>query len=486
MSGITLSGTVVRDTRLLPSASAVGVRLLDRGVFGALLFLVPLAAIPYGAVEPWWEAIIECSAFILCGCWLVRCHLTGKWPLAGIGLLLPILALAGFALIQSLHLAVRIPGTVPGLAISADPFETRRFFIWIVAIALTGWLLLCHLTSEKRLRALVYVIIGVGLASALFGLARQSLQHVPDAFVLPRLLPGRGYAQFINRNHFAFLAEMSLGLTLGLAFDFRANRNRAAIHVMIALTLWGALVLSNSRGALVANAAQLLFGLLLCAVMFRDRFLPRTHSRALRKVLAPVLVLVLAISLLGLLAIGTAWLGGDAVALRIATLPDEASVESVDGRRGVRRSEILAATWRLFEERPLFGAGFGGYWVAVTKHHFATGESTLRQAHNDYAELLASGGVAGAAIFAWFIISFVRRAVSGVMKTSGFRRAACAGSLVGIFGVAVHSLFDFGLHVTANALVVAALIAIVACAAHQPTATNKPGIPALKASDLPE
>lgn len=453
-------------------------RLLDRGVFGALLILIPLAAIPYGSVEPWWEALVECSVFILCGFWLVRCYITNKWLLAGIGLLIPILALAGFALIQSLPLGIRIPGTVSGLTISADPYETRRFFIWIIAIAIAGWLLLRHVTSEKRLLALVYVVIGIGLASALFGLVRQSLQHGTDVFVLPRLFPGRGYAQFINRNHFAFLAEMSLGLTLGLAFACGAKRQRAAIHVMIALTLWGALVLSNSRGALVANAAQLLFGLLLCAVMFRDRLLPRTRGRALRKVLAPVLVLLLGISLLGLLAVGTAWLGGDAVADRIASLPDEASVESVDGRHGVRRSEILAATWRLFEERPLFGAGFGGYWVAVTKHHVATGESTLRQAHNDYAELLASGGVAGVVIFAWFIISFVRRAVSGVMSTSGLRRAACAGSLVGIFGVAVHSLFDFGLHLTANALVVAALIAIVAFAAHRPTAANELAIPA--------
>jgi O-antigen ligase len=179
-----------------------------------------------------------------------------------------------------------------------------------------------------------------------------------------------------------------------------------------------------------------------------------------------------------LLAVGTAWLGGDAVALRVASLPDEASPESVDGRRGVRRSDILAATWRLFEEHPLFGSGFGGYWVAVTKHHVSSGESTLRQAHNDYAELLASGGVAGAVIFAWFVISFVRRAVSGLQGTNGFRRAACAGSLVGIFGVAVHSLFDFGLHLTANALVVAALIAIVACAANRLTVTNEPGTPA--------
>jgi hypothetical protein len=34
------------------------------------------------------------------------------------------------------------------------------------------------------------------------------------------------------------------------------------------------------------------------------------------------------------------------------------------------------------------------------------------------------------------------------------------GALIGIFGVAVHSLVDFGLHVTINALVLTALVVI--------------------------
>ena len=46
-----------------------------------------------------------------------------------------------------------------------------------------------------------------------------------------------------------------------------------------------------------------------------------------------------------------------------------------------------------------------------------------------------------------------------------FRRAACLGAAIGIAGVAVHSLVDFGLHTIVNALVFTTLIVI---------ATSKP------------
>jgi hypothetical protein len=40
------------------------------------------------------------------------------------------------------------------------------------------------------------------------------------------------------------------------------------------------------------------------------------------------------------------------------------------------------------------------------------------------------------------------------------RRAACLGACIGIAGVAVHSLVDFGLHMLVNALVFTTLIVI--------------------------
>jgi tetratricopeptide (TPR) repeat protein len=85
-------------------------------------------------------------------------------------------------------------------------------------------------------------------------------------------------------------------------------------------------------------------------------------------------------------------------------------------------------------------------------YHDASGRLTPRQAHNDYLEILASGGVIGFALAVWFLVLLARRIVPHLSSNDQFRRAVCFGACVGLFGVAVHSLLDFGLHMTINAL----------------------------------
>jgi hypothetical protein len=74
---------------------------------------------------------------------------------------------------------------------------------------------------------------------------------------------------------------------------------------------------------------------------------------------------------------------------------------------------------------------------------------------------LASGGLIAAALVLWFAVILVRNARRRLALNRGTYRAACLGALTGIFGAAVHSFVDFGLHITINALVFCVLIAII-------------------------
>jgi len=114
----------------------------------------------------------------------------------------------------------------------------------------------------------------------------------------------------------------------------------------------------------------------------------------------------------------------------------------------------------MFKAHPLAGLGFGGYWIGITKYHRASGEITPQQAHNDYLELMASGGVVGCVLAVWFLVIFVRRARSSLRSHDPYYRAACLGALTGMFGVVVHSFVDFGIHITINALLFATLLVI--------------------------
>ena len=479
-------------------------RWLDRAIFVLLVVLLFAVAAPYASVDPWWEGFFEACVFALGALWMIEGMLGGAWLVASHRLLIPLVALLAFAFAQTLPLpgGAQVAGLRVSRTISADPFETWRFAVRVAALILAAALLLRYTSSARRLRALVFAVVAVGCLSALFGFFRQTATKEALAFVSPRLAENvGGFAQFINRDHFAFLAEMSLGLALGLLISGRSRRERLPVYAAAALCVWAALVMSNSRGGLLGMFAQLAFAALLYFTFVaraarhsendfdedgdarhrhdEDRGVLRRHdedhgarrlhhddggARRLRPVARRSTLLLrvgLVAALFASVFVGVLWVGGEPLATRLGALPGDVSAES-SVRWGDRRVEVWRATWGLIKERPLVGVGFGAFRAGVTAHHDASGEMSLEQAHNDYLEILASGGIVGAALFAWFVAVFLRRALGSLRSQDSFRQAATVGALAGLAAVAVHSLFDFGLHVTANALVFTALAAIAA------------------------
>lgn len=114
----------------------------------------------------------------------------------------------------------------------------------------------------------------------------------------------------------------------------------------------------------------------------------------------------------------------------------------------------------MFRNHPVAGVGLGGYATAIPTYHDASGTLTPQEAHNEYLELISSGGLIGGAIAVWFAILLVRQTRSSLRASNRFRRTAALGATLGIVGVAVHSMVDFGLHMIANALIFAALVVI--------------------------
>ncbi len=440
-------------------ASAVG-NVLSRTIFLSLLSLLILTAIPYGTSQPWWIATFVTIVFALAILWLIDGYRRGSWFVGTVPLVLPLAALAAFAFLQTISFTTSSANAVgfsTWNSISADPYQTRFFVLLILALTISGVLLTRYAASEKRMRIAMNVIICVAIASALFGIVRQTAQHDKD-FGLALLIPDSGYGQFINKNHFAYLMEMALGLVIGLILLRGVKRDQMMIYVAALLPLWTGLVLCGSRGGLVAMMAQVLFAILLFS--FRGRrpssrdasFLRITRSLPVRMTLMVVLIL-------GVL-IGTIWLGGDQLASRIEESRLQLNTDTTPLHEGASRNEIWSATWKMFLAHPIAGVGMAGYWVAVPAFHDASGRLTPQQAHNDYLEMLASGGVIGTILMAWFAVVVVKRIRENLKSENRFRRAACFGATVGIAGVAVHSLVDFGLHTIVNALVFTTLIVI--------------------------
>ena len=301
------------------------------------------------------------------------------------------------------------------------------------------------------------MVIGTAVASAIFGILRQTTQYnVGSLLPLP---PDVGYGQFINRNHFAFLMEMAFGLILGLLLGSGVQREKGLIYLAALLPIWIALVLSSSRGGLIAMLAQIGVAALLFSALARKGRSGQAQSKVLAITQSLLVRIILILTLIAGVIFGTVWLGGDRLATRIE---ERTELNAGDGglRAGANRNDIWKATWRMFLAHPLLGAGMGGYWIAIPAYHDASGTMTPQEAHNDYLELLASGGLVGFGLGVWFGVIVVKRTRRNLTAPNRFRRAACLGATVGIAGVAVHSLVDFGLHVVVNALVFTSLIVI--------------------------
>lgn len=427
--------------------------LLSKGIFGSLLFLVVVVAVPYGTVEPWWRAAFVCVVFVLAIIGIVERLLSGLSAIEGAQILAPMLALSLFALLQTFSLQRGESWS----SISADPYETRFFVLQLLALTLALALLYRYASIPSRIRILIYVVLSVAVASAIYGILRQTMQR-STGFVLPLVKPNQGYGQFINKNHFAFLMEMALGLGLGFIVSGGVKRERVLMFVGMLMPIWTALVLSNSRGGVLAMFSQVIVGTLLLTrvgsinndSVESSRFSKLTRSMAVRLGLVGILTAAL--------LSGVLWVGGDRLLGSFESVSRELDPTASGLNEGATRRDIWHATGKMFLAHPMVGVGLGGYWIAITSYHRASGTLTPQQAHNEYLELLSSGGVIGFALGVWFIAVLFRNIREQLNSQNRFRGAVCFGATLGITGVAVHSLVDFGLHLLANALIFIVLV----------------------------
>ncbi len=418
----------VRGSQRQAAAAAIG-----PVVFYSLLAVIALAAIPYGTVEPWWKALFQCLVFVLAGLCVFEKLLRPDDQRHDYRPFFPLLALIAFAFLQTIAWSTSsIAGTTTGVTLSADVFETRLFIIHLAALVLAGWMLVLHTNNQRRLGLLVDLIIAIGL-----------------------------YAQFINSNHFAFLMEMAIGLALGMSLYRGVTGRRLAFYVTAAVPMWLALILANSRGGILSILCQVLFfGLVLGSGVGRQKQERGDRQSWFRRASRHIVIrAVLALALLTAAIATVIFVGGDPLAGRVEQVQVEFNKQTANSY--VLRQNIWSATWDLIKDHPIAGVGFGGYWIAITKYHKGSGEATPQQAHSDYLELLASGGVIGVAITLWFIFMLVRAVRRKLHRSDAYGRAVTLGAVAGMIAVAVHSLVDFGLHVTINAVVFTVLVSLV-------------------------
>lgn len=295
-------------------------------------------------------------------------------------------------------------------------------------------------------RTIVRAVAWTGLAISTIAIILRASRTVRLYGIWRTGFATEPYGPFINRNHMGSWLVMALPLVIGYVFarGDRRSRERSPLAGLDATMIWlvaaagvilAAAVVSLSRSTAVGVAS----GGFVAALMTLRR---RARS-------APWLVA-----------------GAGALAVMIViSIPR--TVELADRFQDSRttptwaRPQIWRETLPIVRDFALTGTGLGTYSTAMLVYQRSDRIIFFNQAHNQYLQLAAEGGMlllVPLIVAAMAFAGAVRASLAADRSPMFWIRT---GALAGIVGVLVQSVWETGLRLPANGLLFAVLCAIV-------------------------
>ena len=240
--------------------------------------------------------------------------------------------------------------------------------------------------GDRELRALILVLLGIGLVSVLVAVAQIS-SGAPYYYRITN--EGAGVGLFANRNHqAAFLAALFPLLAVFAQADAgdpaRAELRTAAAGAM-AVILVPLILVTGSRAGLILGVLAIAAAAIICCC--KPRRAARESTRAVR--VLPLAAGFAAVAIVGLLAVVMA--RAEAVTRLFA-----------DDQGGDLRLKVWGPVWRTATDYLPLGSGSGSF---VTAFKLAEPDSLVRatylnHAHNDLLEVFVTDGLVGTTLMA--------------------------------------------------------------------------------------
>jgi O-antigen ligase len=340
------------------------------------------------------------------------------------------------------------PGWAP---LSLAPWATVQvaaMAVVLFAIALTA----ARLASTRTgLPAILGLLAITGALLAMLGLASEAAAPEKVLLVRANTSGGAPYGPFINPNHFALSIELTFPAAVALlAVGVRQTLERgAAKHRSLVLGLAACVTSAVGCAALIRSGSR---GGMLFLVVAAATTSPlwRRPRNSWRWPWMPVVgvVVVLALTL---------------ASTRLALVRDEFSrLLVLEGVEGNTRWDLWRGTWSAWQRSPLVGSGLGSYRYVIGLDKPATGDQILEQAHNDWLEWLACGGVAGVAVLAMTLGCVAAPLTPPRVRRLRFEfRYPLAGAAFALLATGLHETIGFGLQTPLNGYLLAAWVGVV-------------------------
>lgn len=358
--------------------------------------------------------------------------------------------LGGFSVAFAGGAAERVP-------VSIDPRNTQ-----VAALALGAFgLYLLGLTGSlgrSSLRRIPLALAMFAVPLALFGILNREYGNYRVYWVWEPQNPvgAAVFGPFINRNHFGGWMLMTVCVMVGSLFGQieRASRERGGRRQT--RLAWLSSAEANSilmmGAAVIVGVVSLFWTLSRSAITgFAASTVAFAWLAYTRRRLGATLRAVTLTALGALLLTGIAWRGTD---LLVRRFQDDSSL--------VSRLDAWRDGWAVVRDFPLMGTGLNTYSDAMLFYQTRNRDFHLAQAHNDYLQLLAEGGLLVAIPAALAIVVFARAVRRNLRAARGEARGYWirAGAAVGLLAMAVQEVFEFSLQMPANTLLFCTLAAM--------------------------
>jgi len=339
-------------------------------------------------------------------------------------------------------------------------YAHNTWLSWIKFLAyLSAFALAAHVFDSRRRRStLVKALIYLAVFEAAYGTIQYLTGWQKIFTYTKQYYLEEATGTFINHNHFAGFLELTLPFVMAYVFYFfqmwmdgrrqrrspssPAGRASAGIqcllYLFLLLILVVAVVFSRSRGGILATA----FMVFVVAVL--------AQFRARRK----AWLVGLSIFLLIAVAYGL-WIGLDPVLGRF---------EQMRGRQYFQfegRLSFWKDSMGLIRQYPLTGIGLGDFEIGFRRFQTSWVTFDVDHAHNDYVELAAETGLVGVALLFLPMIYLLGKMIGSFLKDSRrYRPAILLGCIGSTLAILLHSITDFNLQVTSNALTLSVVLGI--------------------------
>ncbi len=341
----------------------------------------------------------------------------------------------------------------PWRPISLHPAATEEQLFWYLCLLGAFLVVRNRATSPERESVYRWTCFATFAALAVFGLL-QSFQWTGAIYWMrPVLVDSRPFGPYVNPNHFAGLMELAVPWLAGYTWSRLKEATQKPFQQPARFVLAGAGTVACLTAGLASASkagAVLLPAGLLCVALFGAR----TGRLRLR-------IGLVAIALIAVLAVA---LASTTVGERIRSHLDKAEGLDVAGGRVTAWSSATG----MLRDYPLTGIGFGAFGD-VYPHYLPPGEfKGWSQLHNDYYEVLVSGGIVAALLVGALVWGYVSRLRAQLFPRGSPISQSDLGLVVGLAALAVHGFADFNHQIPANALMFVALAALALPLADEP------------------